>query len=63
MKNKMLWTIKGKKEKISDEKLIMLIKQGKLKGDDLIKNNDLKKFIPLSDTIYEFYLRSANENL
>ena len=59
----MLWTIKGKKEKISDEKLIMLIKQGKLKGDDLIKNNDLKKFIPLSDTIYEFYLRSANENL
>lgn len=63
MKNKMLWTIKGKKEKISDEKLIMLIKQGKLKGDDLIKNNDLKKFIPISDTIYEFYLRSANENL
>ena len=34
--NKILWTIKGKEEKISDEELIEMIKSGKLTKDDLI---------------------------
>ena len=38
--NKILWTIKGKEEKVSDVELIEMIKSGKLTKDDLIKNRD-----------------------
>lgn len=62
--NKILWTIKGKEEKVSDEELIEMIKSGKLTKDDLIKNRDLKKFVSIVDSIYGFYLKGeSNENL
>ena len=62
--NKILWTIKGKEEKVSDEELIEMIKSGKLTKDDLIKNRDLKKFVSIADLIYGFYLKGeSNENL
>ena len=62
--NKILWTIKGKEEKASDEELIEMIKSGKLTKDDLIKNRDLKKFVSITDSIYGFYLKGeSNENL
>lgn len=62
--NKILWTIKEKEEKVSDEELIEMIKSGKLTKDDLIKNRDLKKFVSIADSIYGFYLKGeSNENL
>lgn len=62
--NKILWTIKGKEEKVSDEELIEMIKSGKLNKNDLIKNRDLKKFVSIADSIYGFYLKGeSNENL
>ena len=62
--NKILWTIKGKEEKVSDEELIEMIKSDKLTKDDLIKNRDLKKFVSIADSIYGFYLKGeSNENL
>ena len=62
--NKILWTIKGKEEKVSDEELIEMIKSGKLTKDDLIKNRDLKKFVSIADSIYGLYLKGeSNENL
>ena len=62
--NKILWTIKGKEEKVSDEELIEMIKSGKLTKNDLIKNRDLKKFVSIADSIYRFYLKGeSNENL
>ena len=62
--NKILWTIKGKEEKVSDEELIEMIKSGKLTKDDLIKNRDLKKFASIPYSIYGFYLKGeSNENL
>lgn len=62
--NKILWTIKGKEKKVSDEELIEMIKRGKLTKDDLIKNRDLKKFVSIADSIYGFYLKGeSNENL
>ena len=62
--NKILWTIKGKEEKVSDEELIEMIKSGKLTKNDLIKNRDLKKFVSIADSIYGFYLKvESNENL
>lgn len=62
--NKILWTIKEKEEKVSDEELIEMIKSGKLTKNDLIKNRDLKKFVSIADSIYGFYLKGeSNENL
>ena len=62
--NKILWTIKGREEKVSDEELIEMIKSGKLTKDDLIKNRDLKRFVSIGDSIYGFYLKGeTNENL
>lgn len=54
--NKNIWTIKGKKEKVSDEVLIEMIKNGELTKDDYIKNKDLGRFVKIDDSIYEFYL-------
>ncbi len=62
--NKNIWTIKGRKEKVSDETLIEMIKNGKLTKDDYIRNRDLGRFVKLDDSIYEFYLKGDNnENL
>ena len=62
--NKNIWTIKGRKEKVSDELLIKMIKNGELTKDDYIKNRDLNRFVKIDDSIYEFYLKGDNnENL
>lgn len=62
--NKNIWTIKGRKEKVSDEVLIKMIKNGELTKDDYIKNRDLNRFVKIDDSIYEFFLKGDNnENL
>ncbi len=58
--NKNIWTIKGRKEKVSDEALIEMIKNGELTKDDYIKNRDLNRFVKIDDSIYEFYLKGDN---
>ena len=47
--NKNIWTIKGRKEKVSDEVLIKMIKNGELTKDDYIKNRDLNRFVKIDD--------------
>ncbi len=61
--NKNIWTIKGRKEKVSDEVLIKMIKNGELTKNDYIKNRDLNRFVKIDDSIYEFYLRGEHENI
>ena len=61
MMNKLLWKIKGREEKVSDEQLIEMIKQGVLTGNDYITNRDLKKYVSISDSIYEFYLKGGKD--
>ncbi len=64
MMNKNIWTIKGRKEKVSDETLIEMIKKGELTKDDFIKNRDLGRFVKIDDSIYEFYLKGiSNEDI
>lgn len=57
--NKNIWTIKGRKEKVSDEVLIKMIKNGELTKDDYIKNRDLNRFVKIDDSIYEFFLKGG----
>lgn len=59
--NKNIWTIKGKKEKVSDKALIEMIKSGELTGSDYIKTRELSKFVRIDDSIYEFYLKGRND--
>ncbi len=59
MKN--IWTIKGRKEKVSDEALIEMIKNGELSGSDYIKTRELSRFVRIDDSIYEFYLKGRND--
>ena len=58
-----IWRIRGYEGKFSDEELIYLIKNHKLTGDDYICNSDMKTWIKIKDTIYQFYLGGQNETL
>lgn len=59
-----LWRIRGKEGKYTDEELIALIKRGELKGEDYIANSELKKWMRIQNTIYQFYLGGLqNETL
>lgn len=62
MTNK-IWSIRGKSDRVSDSELILMIKEHKVSFDDYITNNDLKTWLKVADTIYQFYLEDYNENL
>lgn len=60
----LIWKIRGVKEKYSDEDLVMMIKQGSLSGKDYIATNDMKEWIQVKESIYQYYLKEdTNETL
>lgn len=52
-----IWKIQGFDKKLSDEELIEMIKNRSFLGDNKIKTNEMKKYLKIKDTIYNFYLR------
>ncbi|MDO5440777.1 MAG: DUF4339 domain-containing protein [Erysipelotrichaceae bacterium] len=59
-----IWKIRGIKEKYSDEELVEMIKQGSLSGNTYIATGDMKEWIQIKDSIYQFYLKEkTNETL
>lgn len=52
-----IWKIRGVKEKFSDEDLVEMIKQGSLSANDYIATNDMKVWIEVKESIYQFYLK------
>jgi hypothetical protein len=56
MKKSKIWRIKGFEGKFSDDEIIELITRGELKPDYCLSTKDMKKWIKLSDSIYQFYL-------
>ena len=56
LKKGKIWHIQNDNTAYSDEELITMIKSGKLKADTRITNRDLKKWIRIKDSIYQFYL-------
>ena len=59
-----VWIVKGIDKKYSDEELVKLIKQGILGADDYIATKELNKWVKISDSIYQYYLKEAlNETL
>ena len=54
-KNK-IWKIKGCEGTFTDEEIIERIRNGKLTGEDALSSRDMKKWVRISDSIYQFYL-------
>lgn len=52
-----IWKIRGFEGKFSDEELIKMIKEGRLLASDYISTKDMKNWIKIEDSIYQFYLR------
>lgn len=61
--NSKVWKIKNIKETYTDKELIDLIVNKKLKGEDEIICNEMKDYIMIKDSIYQFYLEEKNENI
>ena len=62
MNNKKIWTIKGDQETYTDEELIQMIKDGLLKEKTKIICKEMKDYIMIKDSVYEFYLREGNKD-
>ena len=59
-----IWKIRGVKERFSDEELVEMIKQGSLSGENYIVTNDMKEWVQVKESIYQFYLKeNAHETL
>lgn len=56
MKNQ-IWKIRGVNEKYSDEELVEMIKQGSLSGEDYITTSDMKEWIQVKESIYQYYMK------
>lgn len=56
MINSKIWKIKGYEGTFTDEQIIVLIRQGKLNGNDALSSKDIKGYIKIKDSIYEYYL-------
>lgn len=54
-----IWKIRRTNEKLSDEELIEKIKDGSIKGDDYIATNDIKVWIQVKESIYQYYLKEG----
>ena len=62
MINNKIWKIKNYEGSFSDEQIISLIKSGKLKGEDCLSSKDIKGYIKIKDSIYQYYLRKDENN-
>ena len=56
-----VWKIKGYEGSFTDEQIVTLIRSGKLTGDDALGSKDIKGFIKIKDSIYEYYLSKESE--
>lgn len=63
MANK-IWKIKGYQGTFTDEEIITLIKTNKINGDDCLTSKDIKVWIQIKDSIYQYYLKEqTNETI
>lgn len=62
MSHEKIWHIQNKAARLSDEELIALIKKGEIQADDYISNKDIKAWIKVKDSIYQFYLKENIED-
>ena len=62
MMNNKIWKIKGYEGSFTDNQIVSLIKSGKLFPDDSLSSKDIKGYIKIKDSIYEYYLKKGKKN-
>lgn len=60
--NNKVWKIKGYEGSFTDNQIVALIKSGKLSGNDSLCSKDIKGYIKIKDSIYEYYLKKGKKN-
>ena len=55
-----IWKIRGREGRFTDEELIRMIENGEVTRDDYISTNEMKTWMKIKDTIYQFYLKRGN---
>lgn len=55
-----IWKIKDYEGSFTDEEIIYLIKDGKLTGEDYLSSKDIKEYIMIKDSIYQYYLKKGD---
>ncbi|MBR5754591.1 MAG: hypothetical protein IKX97_02055 [Erysipelotrichaceae bacterium] len=62
--SKKIWKIKGFEGVFTDEEIVELIKSGQIKGEYALSSRDMKKWVKVKDSIYQFYLEDkGNETV
>ena len=64
MKRNKIWKIKGYEGTFTDEELIGMISRGQVKKDFAITTKDMKKWVKVGNSIYQFYIKEdSHEDL
>ncbi len=61
MKKNKVWRIKGFEGSFSDEEIVDLIRQGQIKPDYALTCKEMKKWVKLKDSIYQFYIKGDHD--
>ena len=56
-----IWKIKNYEGTFTDDEIITLIKKGQIKGNFKIMTKELKEWIKVEDSIYQFYLEGEKD--
>ena len=57
MKKNKIWKIKGYEGSFTDEELIGMISSGQVKKDFAIMTKEMKKWVKVENSIYQYYLK------
>ncbi len=63
MGNNKIWKIRNVEGSYSDEELIELIRSGKISGDSYVTTKEMKVWITVSDSIYQYYIRREEDEI
>ena len=55
-----IWKVKGKDRNLTDSELIEAIKSGEIKGNDAVSTRDMKIWVNIKDSVYQFYIKEEN---
>ena len=61
MRKNKVWKVKGFEGVFTDEEIIKLIKSGELKPDYSLTTREMKKWVKLKQSIYQYYLEDVKD--